>query len=198
MLMEAYCWVMHCFPQGGKSISRQSKPALLIVDILHGAFQEPVDQRKDSWFISLRCGTGNVAMGARLFGFNVIAMDSEDVAIEITKDRVWQTHNESWCSAFIETLPSPAARNRIYGAIQQCAPATEQKPVLLAITAAAAPTGGGRTIPTEIDFFDGVSGGAATAAIAGAPDRILPEADEDDAAKDAAKNAEEEAEDAAK
>ena len=153
--MEAYCWVMHCFPQAPKSIDGSSKPALLVVDILHGAFPGPPEQRKAKWFVSVGCGSGNVAMGARLFGFSVIAMDTEDRAIALTKSRVWRTHDESWLSAFKETVPK-AARNRIDSAMDQYVPRPVQS--LLALPAPAS-----QAVMTEIDTFTGAAIAAAGA-----------------------------------
>ena len=138
---------MHCFPQAPKGIDGSSKPALLVVDILHGAFPGPPEQRKAKWFVSVGCGSGNVAMGARLFGFSVIAMDTEDRAIALTKSRVWRTHDESWLSAFKETVPK-AARNRIDSAMDQYVPRPVQS--LLALPAPAS-----QAVMTEIDTFTG-------------------------------------------
>ena len=150
---------MHCFPQAPKSIDRCSKPALLVVDILHGAFPGPPELRKAKWFVSVGCGSGNVAMGARLFGFSVIAMETEDRAIELTKSRVWRTHDESWLSAFKETVPK-AARNRIDSAMDQYVPRPVQS--LLALPAPASQT------VTAIDMFTGAATPADVIAAAGA------------------------------
>ena len=146
MLLKSHVGVWYCFAQKG-NLALVSKPISLALEILNAELGLAVEPRADLWFLDMGCGSGNVTIAARLFGLNVIAIDKSAYAVDLAKNRVFNSHEQCWTCVFTETMLATdrKAARTVVEAYVQCAP-----PIL---TLPAPPPSGGDSQMTEVSMF---------------------------------------------
>ena len=123
LLLKSHVGVWYCFAQKG-NLALVSKPISLALEILNAELGLAVKPRADLWFLDMGCGSGNVTIAARLFGLNVIAIDRSAYAVDIAKNRVFDTHEHCWTCVFTETMLATdrKAARAVVEAYVQCPP----------------------------------------------------------------------------
>lgn len=81
---------------------KMQKPLALAMELVETTMGMSAAERTCSWILDAGCGSGTASVAATLCGFNVVALDSSQIAVATTRARLHRPQEDLWCDVFKE------------------------------------------------------------------------------------------------